>query len=112
MDLYSITDRAVLSEIGQRFRALRLRKNLTQEALATRCAMSVTAIKSLESGKTRLATAVAVLRELGQLQALDQFIPQPAVSPMQIAKLGARKRQRASGRRSQSSAQDRETTEW
>jgi transcriptional regulator with XRE-family HTH domain len=112
MDFYSMTDEAVLTDLGQRFRALRLRKNLTQDELARRSAMSVTAIKSLESGRTRLATAIAVLRELGQLEALDQFIPEPAVSPMQVAKLGGKKRQRASRRHGQPSPEGPAGSEW
>lgn len=94
-----MTDQAILDEVGGRFRDLRLRKNLTQRELAERTALSVTAIKSLEAGRTRLQTAVAVLRELGKLDELDKFIPRPGVSPMQLAQLGGKKRERASGAR-------------
>lgn len=94
-----MTDQAILAEIGDRFRDLRLRKNLTQRELAERTALSVTAIKSLEAGRTRLQTAVAVLRELGQLDELDRFIAPPVISPIQLAKLGGRKRERATGSR-------------
>lgn len=102
MDYYSMTDQAILAELGARFRDLRLRKNLTQRELAERTALSVTAIKSLESGRTRLQTAVAVLRELGHLDELDQFIARPGISPMQLAKLGGKQRERATGSRGRS----------
>ncbi|MFQ5634790.1 MAG: helix-turn-helix domain-containing protein [Gammaproteobacteria bacterium] len=102
MDYYSMTDQAILDELGGRFRELRLRKNLTQRELAERTALSVTAIKSLEAGRTRLQTAVAVLRELGRLDELDHFVPPPGISPMQLAKLGGKKRERASGTRRRS----------
>jgi transcriptional regulator with XRE-family HTH domain len=101
-----MTDQAILAEIGDRFRDLRLRKNLTQRELAERTALSVTAIKSLEAGRTRLQTAVAVLRELGQLDELDRFIPPPGISPIQLAKLGGRKRERATGSRGKRDTQD------
>ncbi|MBT8443261.1 MAG: helix-turn-helix transcriptional regulator [Gammaproteobacteria bacterium] len=101
-----MTDQAILAEIGARFRDLRLRKNLTQRELAERTALSVTAIKSLEAGRTRLQTAVAVLRELGQLDELDRFIPPPGISPMQLAKLGGRKRERATGSRGKRETRD------
>lgn len=94
-----MTDQAILAEIGTRFRELRLRKNLTQRDLAHRAGLSVTAIKSLESGHTRLATAIAVLRELGRLDDLDRFLPAQGPSPMQLARTGGQKRQRASGSR-------------
>ncbi len=101
-----MTDQAILAEIGARFRDLRLRKNLTQRELAERTALSVTAIKSLEAGRTRLQTAVAVLRELGQLDELDRFIPPPGISPIQLAKLGGRKRERATGSRGKRATTD------
>lgn len=108
MDYYSMTDQAILAELGARFRDLRLRKNWTQKELAERTTLSVTAIKSLESGRTRLETAVAALRELGRLDDLDQFIPAPAVSPLQLAKLGGKKRERASGSRGRPAGEDNE----
>lgn len=102
-----MTDQAILSEIGDRFRELRLRKNLTQQELAHRAGLSVTAIKSLESGHTRLATAVAVLRELGRLNDLDRFLPVHGPSPMQLARMGGKKRKRASGSRAQNPDDDK-----
>ena len=108
MDYYSMTDQAILAELGARFRDLRLRRNLTQQALAERAALSVTAIKSLESGRTRLQTVVAVLRELGKLDELDHFILEPAVSPIQLARLGGKKRERATGRRGGSADREAE----
>jgi putative transcriptional regulator len=99
MDHYSMTDKAILAELGERFRELRLRQNLTQQELATRTGLSVTAIKSLESGRTKLSTAVAALRELGQLEELDHFIARPEISPMQMIRRGGKKRVRATGSR-------------
>ncbi len=99
MDFYSMTDKGIGTEIGDRIRSLRLRRNLTQQQVADKAALSLNAIKSLESGKGKLLTLIAVLRELGALDALDNFIPMPAVSPMQLARQQGKKRQRASGRR-------------
>lgn len=104
MNYYSMTDNAILAELGARFRALRLRRNLTQRELAERTALSITAIKSLEAGRTRLQTAIAVLRDLGKLDDLDGFIAAPGVSPIQLAKLGGKQRERATGSRRRSSA--------
>ena len=46
---------------------------------------------------------VQVLRALGSIQELDKFLPDSGPSPIQIAKLKGRERQRASGRRSEKS---------
>ncbi|MHB8347356.1 MAG: helix-turn-helix domain-containing protein [Acidiferrobacterales bacterium] len=99
MDLYSLSDKGVQAELGDRIRALRLRKNVTQNALAEATTLSVNAIKSLEAGKGKLSTLIAVLRELGALEQLDRFIPELPVSPIQLARMQGRHRERASGKR-------------
>ena len=99
MDLYSMSDKALLSMLGGRLRALRLRKNITQRDLAEATTLSLNVIKALEEGKGKLSTLIAVLRELGALEPLDSFIPEPLVSPIQIARMHGRRRERASGRR-------------
>jgi len=104
MNYYSMTDRAIAEELGQRFRTLRLRQNLTQQQLADAAAVSLNVIKSLEAGRAKLSTCIAVLRELGALDALDQFIPPVAVSPLQLAQRQGRPRQRASGSRGHGAA--------
>lgn len=108
MDFYVMTDNAIMKEIGRRFRELRLRKNVTQEELAGRTQTSISRIKSLESGKGKLETMIAVLRELDGLDNLGIFLPDPGISPLQIAKMQGKKRQRASG----VPEGDREGSEW
>ena len=99
MNFSEMNDNGVLSELGNRVRQLRLRHNLTQQQLAQQTLLSLNTIKALESGKARLATLVVVLRELGRVEELQQFLPDPGVSPMQLAKSKGRQRKRASGRR-------------
>jgi len=99
MDYYSLTDSAIETQIGARLKALRLRRNVTQQALADATGLSVTAIKGIESGGGRLSTIVAVLRELSALDQLESFIPQITVSPLQLARRKGKQILRASGRR-------------
>ncbi len=99
MDLYSMTDKAITEEIGSRIKALRLRRNLTQLEVSRASALSLNSIKSLEMGKAKLSTIVAVLRELGMLEALDTFVPKASISPLQLSKQQGKERQRASGNR-------------
>ncbi len=100
MDYYIASDTMILKELGERFRKLRLRRDITQEDLADRTLLSVGTIKSLEAGKGKLSTLVAVLRELGALDQLDQFIPPVTISPIKMAEAGSKSassRERASG---------------
>ena len=110
MDFYSMTDKGVEAEIGHRIRSLRLRKNLTQQQVAQATALSLNTIKALESGKGKLSSIIAVLRELGMLDDLNSFIPEISVSPLQLAKRQGKKRQRASGSRIKHDS--KEKTEW
>jgi len=111
MDLYSMTDKAILAEIGSRIKALRLRKNLTQSQLSKATALNIKTIKSLESGRRgKLLTLIGVLRELDSLDAIDSFIPEVPISPLQLAKQKGKKRQRASGKISKDSSQG--ASEW
>jgi hypothetical protein len=46
-----------------------------------------------------MGTLLGVLRALGRLENLDAFLPDPGPSPIQLAKLQGKERQRASGPR-------------
>lgn len=96
MDYYSMTDDAICKEMGDRFKAMRLRKNISQKQLAEETTISLNAIRSLETGKAKITTVVAVLRHLKQLDAIDSFVPELPISPIQLAALQAKKRSRAS----------------
>jgi len=110
MDFYSLSDKGIQAELGRRIKALRLRKNLTQKELAQAAALSLNAIKSVESGRGKLSTLIAVLRELGALDHLDKFIPEISISPLQLAKMQGKERERASGKRLKVKSQDK--SEW
>lgn len=90
-----MTDNAISEEIGERFRQLRLRKNYTLELLHERTLISINTLKAQERGKTKLATMIAVLRELGALDELNNLIAPISISPVQIAKMKGKIRQRA-----------------
>ena len=106
MDFYSITNKAIENELGQRIRALRLRKNITQQALAEHTTLSPNTIKSLELGRGKLSTLIAVLRELNALDQLNNFIPQITISPLQLAKMQGKERERASSKRHRNNPED------
>ena len=93
--MYEMTDNAISEEIGERFRQLRLRKNYTLALLSDRTLISINTLKAQERGQTKLGTMIAVLRELGELDELNNLIAPITISPIQLAKLNGKKRQRA-----------------
>jgi len=90
------TDKAVREEIGDRFKQLRLRRNITLEVLHERTLISVNTLKALERGKGKLETMVVVLREFGVLEELNNFIAPVGISPIELMKLRGKTRIRAS----------------
>ncbi len=100
MNVGAMNDRGVLAEMGRRVQVYRLNLNLTQATVAEKAGVSRRALQRLETGEAcTLSTLIRVLRALGKLDALDSFLPEPGLSPLQLAKLRGRERKRASGGR-------------
>ena len=102
MNIHTLNDKAIASDIGDRIRSLRLRRNQTQIELARAASLSLNTLKALERGKGKLSTLIAVLRELDALGNLDELIPKQKISPLQLAKMQGKQRRRASGSRGKS----------
>ncbi len=94
--LGTMTDIELLRELGRRLRAARLQANLGAAAVAARAGLNRNTVVNAERGANpRLRTVVAILRVLGRLDALDAFLPPPALSPLQLVARAGRPRQRA-----------------
>ena len=99
MNFISLNNSAVLKEIGVRIRRERLNQNTTQERLARRAGVSRRVVQDLEAGKgCGLGSFIEILRALRKLDQLDVFLPDPGISPLQLAKLKGHERKRATGR--------------
>ncbi len=108
MGITELNDKAAMALIGERIQRERLNQNLRQEELAERAGLGVRTVRSLEAGqKPTVETLIRALRALGRLGTIDAFLPEPGVSPLQMAKLQGRERQRASGCRQASNNKDR-----
>ena len=109
MGIAELSDKAAMALIGERIQRERLNQNLTQQELAERAGIGVRTVRSLEAGqKPTVETLIRALRGLGKLGTMDAFLPEPGLSPLQLAKLQGRERQRASGRRQASGKRDGE----
>jgi transcriptional regulator with XRE-family HTH domain len=98
MDLDSMSDKAILSELGNRLQRERLNRNMTQSELAVKSGVSVRSLQYLETGRPcTLASLLKILRAMGSLASLDAFFPASGPSPVQLARLKGRERERASG---------------
>jgi putative transcriptional regulator len=100
----------VAEELGSRIRTARLNANLSQAELAKKTGLSIKAIVNTEKGKSQLETVITVLQGLNLAGQLDLLIPNQEISPLQLAKLKGRQRQRAS--RSRTKKHDEDITTW
>ena len=92
----SSTNDEILAELGHRLERYRLQQNRTLADVAREAGVGLRTAARAEAGENpTLATMVKLLRALGRLEALDAFLPEPLVSPIQLAELSGKQRQRA-----------------
>jgi len=99
MNLENMGNEVIQATLGKRLKRERLNQNITQAELAKQAGISRRTLVAAEKGEgTTLLTLIRLLRGLGKLAQLDQFMPEPPVSPIQLAKLKGKVRQKASGK--------------
>jgi len=96
---YSKSPSAIAEMLGDRLKLARLNADLTQKEIAERAGLSRKVVLNAEKGKAQLETFVAIMIALNLEEQLDLFLPPPIISPIQLAKLQGKQRQRASGQR-------------
>lgn len=93
----SLSDNAILEQLGSFIKAVRLGQNRSQSEVAEAAGISRSTLSLLERGEgVNLATLIQVLRVLDRLNALDGFQIEETVSPLELAKQKREQRQRAS----------------
>ncbi len=80
----TLSDDAVLTELGQRVAQLRLARNLTQADLAAEAGVSTSTLARLEAGAvaTQLSGLVRVCRALGIVDRFELLLPETGPGPM------------------------------
>ncbi|SRR5690554_2147822 len=109
MDLKTKSPAAIAEELGERLKQARLNADLTQVEVAQRAGLSRKMVLNAEKGKCPLEAFVAIMDALDLTGQLDRFLPPQPISPLQLARLQGKQRQRASGLRKIS---DEDLPEW
>ncbi len=112
MNFNAMTDKAIAAEIGRRIEQMRLAKNLTQQQLADEIGLSRVSYRKLVNGSGKFENIIALLRALGRLDLVEQFVPEQPVSPMQQLKLKGKQRKRASGAHAQKADSNKPDLDW
>lgn len=98
-----LPDSMIQSKMGQRLKAVRLKQNITQQALAEESGVSLSSVKKIEKGEIgSFDSLLRVLRTLGKLDVLLPLVEEEQLSPSEyydlVQKAGAHQRKRAVGR--------------
>lgn len=90
------TASALAEDIGERLKQARLNRDLTQAEVANLAGVARKTVLNAEKGKVQLDIFVAIMMALDLTEHLNLFLPEQEISPLQLAKLQGKKRQRAS----------------
>lgn len=92
----AMTDAAIIQEIGAYVKNQRLQQNKTQEIIASAAGLNRWTISQLENGEpVSLQSLIQILRALDLLHVFDAFKIEKKISPLQLAKMEHKKRERA-----------------
>ena len=83
-DLYEYSTPELVRLLGMRFKEYRMRCNLTQKEVAELTGLGLTTIHKFENGTANslsLSTFILLLRVVGQVNALDDVLPELPESP-------------------------------
>ena len=83
-DFYEYSTPELVRLLGSRFKEYRMRCNLTQKEVAEQSGIGLTTIHKFEKGTANslsLSTFILLLRVVGQVNALDDVLPELPESP-------------------------------
>lgn len=95
-DFYEYSIPELVRLLGSRFKEYRMRCNLTQKEVAEQSGIGLTTIYKFENGtagNVSLSTFILLLKVVGQINALDDLLPELPESPYLMRK-NERKAQR------------------
>lgn len=78
------TDEQILSEIGARIKAARIRAGKTQARLATESGVSKRTVENIENGESaQFLNIIKILRALNLIQNLEALLPSAEKTPVE-----------------------------
>ncbi len=104
MDIYSLTDNAILQQIGVKLKEERLKQNVSQKSLSEMCGLAQSSISLIEKGKNgSTLSIVMMLRALNRFDLLEGLFAEKPISPIEYSELMKKTKQRknASSKRGQ-----------
>lgn len=83
VDIYELTDNAIMARIGLKLKEERVARNVSQKELARTCGLSMFSISQIENGhNTSLLSLIMILRALERLDILNDLFTEKQLSPV------------------------------
>lgn len=96
---YALSDPAILEVLGNFIKQTRLQQNKTQQQVAVTAGINRSTMVQFENGGGgTLLSFIQIVRALEQLHLFQSFEIKQQLSPLQLAKIDQKKRQRASNK--------------
>lgn len=97
INITAMSDKALLDMIGDFIKDNRIRQNKTQQDLAAAAGINRTTLVQIErGGGGKMLTFIQIMRALDLLYYMNAFEVKNQISPVALANIQLRKRQRAS----------------
>ena len=107
---HAMSDPAILEVLGNFIKKTRLEQNKTQQIISEAAGINRSTLVQIEKGNGgTLLSFIQVLRALGQLDKLEIFETRQEISPLQLAEIEMKKRQRA---RKKNAVQNKPKSTW
>jgi len=99
-DIYSLSDREIAEDIGEKIRKIRLKNNIARSELQRITGVHMKTVGDAEGGKNiTMTTLISVLRGLNALHLIQDLVEDEPLSPVSMAKNRGTVRERATGGR-------------
>ena len=96
---YAMSNPAILEVLGNFIQQTRLQQNKTQQQVAAAAGINRSTIVQVEKGSGgTMLSFIQIIRALEQLPLFQNFEIKQQISPLQLAKMDQKKRQRASNK--------------
>ena len=88
-DIYALSNAELVKMLGRRFKTYRIRCRMTQSEMSEQTGVSVPSIRSFENGRSTnvsLQVLLALMRAVGQLEQIDDLLPEIPDNPKDVFK--------------------------
>ena len=112
-DFYALSDVQLVKRIGNKLKAVRLKRNITQQSLAEAASISLSSLKKIESGEIgTFDSLLRVLRTLGMLENIATLFEEDQMSPSEYYDMVNKSKKQTRKRAVGQIKSDKEESEW